>query len=254
MIMAKNDLQMSITEQNIKLFDNFLFGNLSEEEKEQFENKLKADKDLASDFQLYSLVVEGVCREEQQDNLDFESAMKHLSEKQLLEIIGNNTSGKESPAKTPAVSVKWYRSWILQAACYVALISGAAIWIAKSDRDARHEIDNSIFAFSDVYESSNRESRSPSDDMDTEPETIDIQSMSEADLKANMPVLIKNYQSSTTDESRADNGYVLAMAYIRLHDRSKAREVLNELVARYDNNENFAAYVEKWKSILNLIK
>ena len=52
----------------------------------------------------------------------------------------------------------------------------------------------------------------------------------------------------------ADTGYALAMAYLRLHDRDRAKSVLAQLVARFEDNSDYADDVNKWKSILNLLK
>ena len=62
------------------------------------------------------------------------------------------------------------------------------------------------------------------------------------------------YQTAETTDEIADNGYILAMAYLKLHERDKAADVLNQLISRFEGNEDYADSVNKWKSILNLIK
>lgn len=62
------------------------------------------------------------------------------------------------------------------------------------------------------------------------------------------------YQSASTTDEVADNGYALAMAYLRLHDRNNAKEVLKELVSRFNGNADYAESVGKWESILNLLE
>lgn len=44
------------------------------------------------------------------------------------------------------------------------------------------------------------------------------------------------------------------MAYLRLHDRSNAKEVLKQLVSKFNNDADYAESVDKWESILNLLK
>ena len=78
--------------------------------------------------------------------------------------------------------------------------------------------------------------------------------MNDVELKTKLPELISIYQSASTTDEVADNGYALAMAYLRLHDRSKAKEVLEQLVSRFNDNADYAESVGKWKSILNLLK
>ena len=85
-------------------------------------------------------------------------------------------------------------------------------------------------------------------------EPIDIKSMSDVELKTKLPELLSLYQSASTTDEVADNGYALAMAYLRLHDRNNAKEVLKELVSRFNGNADYAESVGKWESILNLLE
>lgn len=78
--------------------------------------------------------------------------------------------------------------------------------------------------------------------------------MSEDDLKAAIPELTNLYETATSTEEVADNGYILAMAYLRLHDRDNARKILGQLVSRFDGNVDYAGSVNRWKSILALLK
>ena len=52
----------------------------------------------------------------------------------------------------------------------------------------------------------------------------------------------------------ANNGYQLAMTYLRLHDRVQARNVLKEIVTKYRDNEDLEPEVRKCESVLKLIK
>lgn len=74
--------------ERIDLFDRYFNGELSEEENIMFKERLDADEEFASDFKIYSMTVAGICKEAEQDNVDFGAAMKHLSKDQLDEIIG----------------------------------------------------------------------------------------------------------------------------------------------------------------------
>lgn len=75
----------------IDLFDRYIFGQLSKEEKESLEHQMSADSNLASEFNAYLLCVKGVRKEAEQDNIDFYQAMKHISRKELSEIIGKKS-------------------------------------------------------------------------------------------------------------------------------------------------------------------
>lgn len=74
--------------ERIDLFDRYFNGELSEEENIRFKERLDADEEFESDFKIYSMTVAGICKEAEQDNVDFGAAMKHLSKDQLYEIIG----------------------------------------------------------------------------------------------------------------------------------------------------------------------
>ncbi len=74
--------------ERIDLFDRYFNGELSEEENIRFKERLEADEQFASDFKVYSITVAGICKEAEQDNADFGTAMKQLSKDQLYEIIG----------------------------------------------------------------------------------------------------------------------------------------------------------------------
>ena len=78
--------------------------------------------------------------------------------------------------------------------------------------------------------------------------------MTDDELESKLSELESLYQSASTNDEIADNGYALAMAYLRLHDRDKAKSVLNQLIARFEGNADYADDVNKWKSILNLLQ
>ena len=82
--------------ERIELFDRYINNQLSEKEREEFNALLKSDEDFASDFNVYLFTVDGICREVQQDNIDFGVAMKKLSQEQLRSIIGIKTEAHET--------------------------------------------------------------------------------------------------------------------------------------------------------------
>jgi predicted Zn-dependent protease len=84
--------------------------------------------------------------------------------------------------------------------------------------------------------------------------TIDIHELSDKELKSALPKLAEAYQSASDDEEIANNGYALALAYLRLHNREEARKVLNQLVERFENNELFQDRVDRYRYALRLIK
>lgn len=78
--------------------------------------------------------------------------------------------------------------------------------------------------------------------------------MSDDELKARLPELVTLYEAASDTDMLADCGYTLAMSYLRLHDRDNAKDVLEQLVSRFDGNSDYAESVDRWKSILELLK
>ena len=72
----------------IELYDRYIFRQMSEQESNDFSTRLQNDEDLASDFRVYFSVVSGICREGEQDDMDFQISVRRLTRDQLLEIMG----------------------------------------------------------------------------------------------------------------------------------------------------------------------
>lgn len=286
--------------ERIDLYDKYINNQLSDSEKADFDARLESDKNFASDFKTYLLIVDGICREVQQDNLDFGLAMKALSKDQLCKIIGkdkvkknpwdNDKSSKlcakrsfifaadradmivssankdfdEESSKeisdtdsgnmssssicTSKQATKDKRlknhSWIWSISSIAAVVIIAFTVILNIEKNARHSVDNAIYACAEISPNLSRSGVEP----------IDIKAMNDDELKTKLPELVKLYQTSSNTDEIADNGYALAMAYLRLHDRENAKNILEQLVARFNGNEDYTESVNQWKSILNLLK
>lgn len=236
--------------EKIDLYDKYINNQLSDKERDEFDSRLKTDKEFASDFKIYLFTVDGICREAHQDNLDFGLAMKGMSKEKLKEIIGKRDVIEPAAAsyerKSEVVKPKEirYKTWIWQAASIAAVVIIAFTAVFNIEKNAGYSVDNAIYACADINPDLVRAGGEP----------IDISSMSDEELKAKIPELISLYQSASTTDEVADYGYALAMAYLRLHDRDNAKEVLEQLISRFDGDADYADSVNKWKSILNLLK
>lgn len=233
-----------------ELFDNYINNQLSDAQRSEFDAKLKADEEFASDFKAYLFTVDGICREAHQDNLDFGLAMKSLSKEKLNEIIGKQyvalpaASYDYSETEEVKPRVVRLRPWMWQVASIAAVVIIAFTVVFNIEKNARYSVDNAIYASADINPDLVRAGGEP----------IDLSSMNDDELKAKLPEFASLYKSASTTDDIADYGYALAMAYLRLHDRDKAKEVLEQLVSRFNGNEDYAGDVNKWKSILNLLK
>ncbi len=116
--------------ERIDLYDRYIKGELSEKEVKEFNERLKSDADFASDFQIYSMSVIGICKESEQNNTDFGLAMKHLTKEQLFEIIGR----KENPVSREDI-VQRLRSRIILDRAQRTDLSGAAALNDADDED-----------------------------------------------------------------------------------------------------------------------
>lgn len=74
------------------------------------------------------------------------------------------------------------------------------------------------------------------------------------DITSNdIPTLEQAYKSAPADDIQAqeDAGMRLAMAYLKVHNRTKAKDILTELSARFADDEEFSAQCNR---ILNQLK
>lgn len=85
------NLKSATLMERIDLFDRYISGQLSKEEKESLELRLNEDAEFASDYNAYLLCVNGIRHEAEQDNVEFSHVMKSLSRHELLDIIGKKT-------------------------------------------------------------------------------------------------------------------------------------------------------------------
>lgn len=224
--------------ERIELYDRYINHQLSKDECKEFDARLESDKDFASDFKVYLFTVNGICREVHQDNIDFGVALKNLSKEQLRNIIGAKAENPDKP------KILRFKPWMWQVASVAAIFVIVFGMFFNIEKNARYEVDNAIYTCADITPDLVRAGGKP----------IDITSMAQDELKTKLSELESLYQSASTNDEIADTGYALAMAYLRLHDRDRAKSVLNQLVARFEDNSDYADDVNKWKSILNLLK
>ena len=231
--------------ERIELFDNYINNQLSDAQRSEFDARLESDEEFASDFKVYLLTVNGICREAHQDNLDFGIAMKSLSKEKLKEIVGmRNLESPEVSSNGKSVKILRFKPWMWQVASIAAVVVIAFTVVFNIEKNARYSVDNAIYACAEISTDLTRDGS----------ERLDIQSMTDEELKDNLHLLVTNYNSAQSSDEIADDGFALAMAYLRLHDRENAKEILQKLVSQFEDNSEYSGYVSKWQSILNLLK
>lgn len=219
--------------ENIELFEDYISGSLSPEQREAFEKKLKDDKNFASDYKIYLFAVDGIIKEAQQDNADFENAMKHISKDELLNIIGRRKSPK-------IFRLEYLRERAAWASGVAALFIVLFVSIFVTWQVGNRNIDNMLVDYYYFPETKGSE------------EYVDINEMSEKEVKNYIPTLISEYEECPSDDIQAceDAGLRIALAYLKIHDRNKAKVWLADLIERFWDDEQFVAQCQR---ILNQI-
>ena len=216
----------------IELFDRYVDDNLSEEERQSFEEKLRSDRSFATDFRVYLFTLKGVCQEVEQENIEFGHAMKHLTKEELLRIIGRSS-------KPRIISMNFLRERMAWVASIAAILIIGIFSVFKVHQAGLNRLDNTIVAYYYIPDS-NRGGKTITRGW----ETI---------TSSDIPTLERDYQMAPKDDIQAqeDAGMRLAMAYLKIHDRKKAKEILMEMSKRFADDEEFVAQCQK---ILNQLK
>lgn len=219
-------------ENNIELFDRYIDDNLSVEEQQSFDERLRSDKGFAMDFRIYLFILKGICHEAEQDNLEFGLAMKNISKEELMRIIGRSS-------KPRFIRLNYLQERIAWVASIVAILIIGIFSVFNVRQAGLNRLDNTIVAYNYIPDSNRGEESS-------------IRGIESIDLD-DIPALEKAYQTAPTDDIQAqeDAGMRLAMAYLKIHDRKKAKEMLTEMSIRFADDEEFVAQCQ---NILNQLK
>ena len=219
--------------ENIQLFEEYITGSLNPEQKLKFETRIKTDKDFASDFKIYLFTVNGIIQEAQQDNADFENAMRHISKDDLLNIIDRR--------KAPKIfRLGYLRERAAWASGIAALFIVCFACIFFTWQVGNHNIDDMIVRYNYYAETKDGN------------EYVDVNEMSKKEIKEYLPILISQYENCPSDDIQAcqDAGMRVALAYLKIHDRKEARKWLQALIQRFWDDEPF---VNQCQQILDQI-
>lgn len=212
-------------ENNIEVFDRYIDGKLSAEEKLSFEQRLSANNNFALDFRIYLFTLKGIYEEVDQDNIEFGVAMKTISKEELLRIIGRCSR----PRVLRLNYLRERMAWVASIAAILVIGIFSVLNVRQSGMD---RLDNTIVAYNYIPDSNRGWETITSDDI---------------------PTLERAYQMAPSDDIQAqeDAGMRLALAYLKIHDRKKAKEILAELSVRFADDEEFVAQCHKILNQLN---
>lgn len=206
-------------ESNIQLFEEYIDDKLTKEEKKSFEERLRSDKEFALDFRIYIFSVNGIIQESEQNNMEFGHAMKNISKEDLLRIIGRTS-------KPRVFRLNYIRERLAWIASIAAVLVIGLFSIYNINRNAMNRLDDTLVAYNYIPDSNRGWESITGDDI---------------------PSLQKAYQDAPTDDIQAQQeaGMRLAMAYLKIHDRKKAKEMLNDLSVRFADDEEFSAQCKR---------
>lgn len=225
--------------ENQELFDKYINGELSPAEKANFESKLKADKEFANEFKTFLLVVQSIQKEEQQDCADFGAAMKKLSKEQLQEIVGAKTKPKQK-------KVLKFSPWIWSSMSAAAVIAIVVMISFNMINQSQMDLNNAQYMAYNIIAEHNFDDGGFRGGANLAIE--DFSAISEEELKERLHLYETAYQQDQDELT----GLNLAMIYLKLHNKDKALEILQELNAKYPKSEyQFQRIIEQIEKVEN---
>lgn len=180
------------------------------------------------------------------------------------EIAGASTAAEDthkylasksvsSPAEKTSPKKTGLKSWIWQAASIAAVVVIALTVVLNFEKRSRESVDNIIFNFYSndiamISRGGEESVESPNG------ETTAIEAYSSDPAKA-IPALRKAFDSADDPQEIAISGQLLALAYIKDHQRKEAKEVLETLINRLTPySPDWDDTISECQTILDAIK
>ena len=202
-------------------------------------------KEKDFDKHLDNLIIDGLIKEAEQDNADFEAAMRKMSDEDFEELIYESAyadqcgASEMAPARPRAAKKsKWqvFRPWITSAVAAAAVV---LIILIPSVNAMNDKLCDSVLYASSAYITPSKGG-------------FDISSASIEQLKVELPKLEKRYGDCIIKEGRSTHytddlqeaGWDLTLAYLRLHKKGDAIKVLEVLSTHYKDTP-FGVHCQK---------
>ena len=221
------------TEDDDMLIDSYLQGNLSESEEEAFQERLNSDKEFKERVAAITILAKGIQIQQEQDNKIIKDA-KSLSKEDIIATINDAAQDPVAATKPYAASqepaavqepaaasrhISWYRR--MAAAAVVLIVVGIGWDYHNSSVMMSNAGDCIEFASSQLP----REIINRGDGKDLHELFQNVQNR--IDLKETIDELEGYYAEDVCVEQVA---LALATAYIYDGQKSKAKEILNQLI------------------------
>lgn len=244
-------------EDDDKLIDSYLLGNLSENEMKSFEERIKSDKDFRERVSAIALLSKGIQERQERDAKAIEDAKK-ISKEDVISTIKAIKEREEQPAAASAskgwIIPLWVRR-VAAAAAVVLIVAGVGFDYYNSSLMKDYAGQCIAMAESDM--SGEMHMKGDGDEVIDE-----LRKLFElVGKKENLPSVISKlevYYNHAIDEFAHDEdafvdqiSLALASAYIYDGQKSKAKEVLNHIINDPDTSPDVK---EKAKQLLDSIK
>ena len=218
--------------ERIELFDKYIAGTLSEAEMAEFKSRLDSDEKFATEFNVYLITVRGICQEAEQENIEFGHAMKSMTKEQLQSIIGKSE-------KPRIVRPNFYRErmmWISSMAAMLVVAIGIGWNLYSTSQNHLCDV---------VYDYSYQPIEG---DRGDGVEYINLNKLTVEQIETRLPDMKAAFESDEIDSQNWHiDGMNLAMAYLKLHRKKEAINVLETLAAKSSEPEEYNRIIEQLK-------
>ena len=241
-------------EDDDRLIDSYLIGNLSKEEMKSFEERLKSDKDFKERVSAVSFLSKGIKERQERDAKAIEDAKKISREDVISTIMAIEKRGQRPAAASSRWKIPLWVKRIASAAAVILIVTGIGFDYHNSVVLRDNAEQGVLFA----------ESNMPVDNFRGDGEDVakDLRVLFEnVRKKENLSLTIvklEDYYNLAIDEdAHVEDDYVdqisfaLASAYIYDGQKSKAKEVLSHIL---NDPEASPDVKEKAKRLLDSIK
>ena len=253
-------------EDDDKLIDSYLMGNLSAEEMKSFEERIKSDNDFRERVSAIALLSKGIQERQEQDAKAIEDAKK-ISKEDVISTIKAIKEREEQPAaasipaanstEIPAAASTVIPLWIRRVAAAAAVIL-IVVGIGFDYHNSVVLRDNAeqgvLFAESNMLGDN---FRGDGEDVAKDLRALFENVRKKENLSSTIVRLEDYYNHAIDDDANIEDEYVdqisfaLASAYIYDDQQSKAKEVLNHILT---DSEAKPDVKEKAKQLLDSIK
>ena len=238
-------------EDDDRLIDSYLVGNLSEEEMKSFEERLKSDKDFRDRVSAVTFLSKGIKERQERDAKAIEDAKK-ISKEDVITTI-KEIENREQPA--PASIIPLWVKRVVSAAAIVLIVVGVGLDYHNSYVMKNYAGQCITMAESDM--SGEIFMKGDGDEVINDLREL-FKNVEKNENLASTISKLENYYNNVTDEyAHEEDAFVdqislaLASAYIYDGQNSKAKEVLNHILNDPDASSDVK---EKAKQLHDSIK